>query len=48
MEKLRELRDEVRQRGQLSAAIRAEVKRGEARRFTSNKSKAAKPANSIA
>jgi hypothetical protein len=33
MEKLRELRDEARQRGQLSAAIHAEVKRGEARRF---------------
>jgi hypothetical protein len=30
---LRELRDEARQRGQLSAAIQAEVKRGEARRF---------------
>jgi hypothetical protein len=33
MEKLRELRDEARQRGQLSAAIQAEVKRGELRRF---------------
>jgi hypothetical protein len=33
LEKLRELRDEARQRGQLSAAIQAEVKRGEARRF---------------
>ena len=29
MQKLRELRDEARQRGQLSAAITAEVKRGE-------------------
>ena len=29
MQKLRELRDEARQRGQLSAAIKAEVKRGE-------------------
>jgi hypothetical protein len=37
LEKLRELRDEARQRGQLSAAIQAEiqaeVKRGEAWRF---------------
>jgi hypothetical protein len=33
LEKLRELRDEARQRGQLSAAIQAEVKRGELRRF---------------
>jgi hypothetical protein len=33
LEKLRELRDEARERGQLSAAIHAEVKRGEARRF---------------
>jgi hypothetical protein len=33
MVKLRELRDEARQRGQLSAAIQAEVKRGELRRF---------------
>jgi hypothetical protein len=33
LEKLRELRDEARQRGQLSAAIQAEVKRGEAKRF---------------
>jgi hypothetical protein len=33
MEKLRELRDDAKQRGQLSAAIQAEVKRGELRRF---------------
>ena len=33
MKKLRELRDDARQRGQLSAAIQAEVKRGELRRF---------------
>jgi hypothetical protein len=33
LEKLRELRDDARQRGQLSAAIQAEVKRGELRRF---------------
>jgi hypothetical protein len=33
MEKLEELRDEAQQRGQLSAAIQAEVKRGELRRF---------------
>ena len=33
LEKLKELRDEARQRGQLSAAIQAEVKRGEAKRF---------------
>jgi hypothetical protein len=33
MEELRVLRDEARQRGQLSAAIQAEVKRGELRRF---------------
>ena len=33
MEELRELRDEARQRGQLSAAIQAEVKRGELLRF---------------
>jgi hypothetical protein len=30
---LRELRDDAQQRGQLSAAIQAEVKRGELRRF---------------
>lgn len=36
LEKLRELRDEARQRGQLSAATQAEVKRGEARRFEVN------------
>jgi hypothetical protein len=33
MEKLRELRDEARQRGQLSAAIKAEELRGQLRRF---------------
>ena len=33
MEKLRELRDVALQRGQLSAAISAEVKRGEVKRF---------------
>jgi hypothetical protein len=33
MEELRVLRDEARQRGQLSAAIQAEVKRGKLRRF---------------
>ena len=33
MKKLRELRDDARQRGQLSAALQAEVKRGELRRF---------------
>jgi hypothetical protein len=33
MEKLRELRDDAQQRGQLSAAMQAEVKRGELRRF---------------
>jgi hypothetical protein len=33
MKKLRELRDDARQRGQLSAAIQAEVKRGELRHF---------------
>jgi hypothetical protein len=33
MTQLRELRDDARQRGQLSAAIQAEVKRGELRRF---------------
>jgi hypothetical protein len=33
LEKLGELRDDARQRGQLSAAIQAEVKRGELRRF---------------
>jgi hypothetical protein len=33
MEKLRELRDQARERGQLSAAIQAEVKRGELTQF---------------
>jgi hypothetical protein len=33
MEKLRELRDEARERGQLSAAIKAECLRGELRGF---------------
>ena len=33
MEKLAELRDEARQRGQLSAAIRAEELRGQLKRF---------------
>jgi hypothetical protein len=33
MAKLEELRDDAQQRGQLSAAIQAEVKRGELRRF---------------
>jgi hypothetical protein len=33
MQKLEELRDDAQQRGQLSAAIQAEVKRGELRRF---------------
>jgi hypothetical protein len=33
MEKLRELRDKAEQRGQLSVAVQAEVKRGELRRF---------------
>jgi hypothetical protein len=33
MQKLEEVRDDARQRGQLSTAIQAEVKRGELRRF---------------
>ena len=33
MEMLKELRNEARQRGNISAAIQAEVKRGETRRF---------------
>jgi hypothetical protein len=33
MEKLRELRDKADERGQTNAAIQAEVKRGELRRF---------------